>query len=52
VKVFFEVADRAEELAAREEFILAVLRLAEELGVAFAYPTHTVRLSGGPAPVR
>jgi MscS family membrane protein len=44
VNVYFEGADRQQELAARDAFILEVLRLAEELGVELAYPTQTVHL--------
>jgi MscS family membrane protein len=44
VSVYFEVADRHEELAARDGLILDVLRLAEELNIPLAYPTQTVHL--------
>jgi MscS family membrane protein len=51
VSAYFEVADRHEELAAREALILDVLRLAEGLNISLAYPTQTVHLVGpaGPA---
>jgi MscS family membrane protein len=44
VNVYFEAADRQQELAARDALILDVLRLAEELGVELAYPTQTIHL--------
>ena len=44
VNVYFEVANRQEELAARDAFILALLRLAEEMNVELAYPTQTIHL--------
>ncbi len=44
VIVFFAVATYDEELKARQEFLLAVLKLAKELGVEFAYPTTSVHL--------
>jgi MscS family membrane protein len=57
VNVYFEVADRHQELAARDALILDVLRLAEELNVELAFPTQTVHLvpptdpTGKPAPL-
>lgn len=42
VYVFFEVPDWSAELKARHEFLLAVLRLSERLGVEFAFPTQTL----------
>jgi MscS family membrane protein len=44
VNVYFEAADRQQELAARDAFILEILRLAEELNVELAYPTQTIHL--------
>ena len=44
VSVFFEVADRQQELAARDALILDILALAEELNVELAYPTQTIHL--------
>jgi MscS family membrane protein len=44
VNVHFEVPDKRQELAARDAFILDVLRLAEELKVELAYPTQTIHL--------
>jgi MscS family membrane protein len=52
VNVYFEVADRQEELAARDSFILSVLRLAEELHVELS-PAQTIQLVQAPdQPVR
>jgi MscS family membrane protein len=45
VNVYFEVADRAQELAARDALILEILRLAEDLHVELAYPTQTIFLA-------
>ncbi|MCA9414732.1 MAG: mechanosensitive ion channel family protein [Candidatus Omnitrophica bacterium] len=42
--VFFKVPDWGAELKARNDFFLGVLRLAEELGVEFAFPTQTLHL--------
>jgi MscS family membrane protein len=44
VDVLFDVNDRHQELEARESFILALLRLAEELQIRLAFPTQTVHL--------
>jgi MscS family membrane protein len=44
VNVYFEAADRQQELAARDTLILEILRLAEELGIELAYPTQTIHL--------
>jgi MscS family membrane protein len=48
VNVYFEVADRRQELAAREALIVAILRLAGELHVELAYPTQTIHLVAAP----
>jgi MscS family membrane protein len=45
VYVFFVTQDWASELRERERFILNILRLAEGLGIKFAYPTQTLMLS-------
>lgn len=42
--VFFEVPDWSAELAARHDLALDILRLADHLGVEFAFPTRTVWL--------
>ena len=44
----FAVPTWSEELQAREEVNLAVLRLARELDVAFAFPTQTVHIQSMP----
>jgi MscS family membrane protein len=44
VNVYFEVANRQEELATRDAFILEILRLAENLKVELAFPTQTIHL--------
>jgi MscS family membrane protein len=44
VNVYFEVANRHEELEARDALILEILRLAEELHIELAYPTQTIHL--------
>jgi hypothetical protein len=44
VNVYFEVADRHQELLARDALILGVLRLAEELKVELAYPTQKIHI--------
>ena len=45
VYVFWETPDWATELQERHRFMLDLMRLAEELGVDFAYPTQTVYLA-------
>jgi len=44
VYVFFETPDWSTELRERERLILDAIRLADELGVQFAFPTSTVHL--------
>jgi MscS family membrane protein len=44
VNVYFEVADRRQELEAREGLILDILRLADDLNVELAYPTQTIHV--------
>ncbi len=44
VQMHFDVPGFAEELEAKQELGFAILRLAEELGVEFAFPTQTVHL--------
>ena len=46
--IFFDVPDWDAELKAKEEILLATLRLAEELGVEFAYPTTSVHVERFP----
>ena len=50
VNVYFEVANRQEELSARDAFILEILRLAEELNVEMAYPTQTIHVAPATGP--
>ena len=45
VYVFFATLDWGAELKERENFILNILRLAEDLGIKFAFPTQTLLLS-------
>ncbi|AZQ65126.1 mechanosensitive ion channel family protein [Flammeovirga pectinis] len=42
---FFKTNDRAVELQSREEVMLAVIKLSEDLGVEFAFPTQTLYLN-------
>jgi len=42
--VFFEVPDWSTELRERERLALDIVRLADRLGVSFAFPTQTVHL--------
>ncbi|MEO0340458.1 MAG: mechanosensitive ion channel family protein [Bacteroidota bacterium] len=46
--IFFDVPDWNAELKAKEEILLATLRLAEQLGVEFAYPTTSVHVEKFP----
>ena len=41
---FFEVPDWSSELKAREELLMAIVELAEELVVRFAFPTSTIHI--------
>ena len=44
VYTFFEVPDWRAELEAREQCLLQFMRIAEEVGVGFAFPTTTVEV--------
>jgi MscS family membrane protein len=44
IYVFFEVPDWSTELRERERLFLDIMRLADRLGVQFAFPTRTVHL--------
>ena len=44
VYCFFKVGNWNEELTERHNFLLAILRLAREVGVEFAFPTRTLAL--------
>lgn len=46
--VFFEVPSWPEELKAREDLILGTIKLANELGVRFAFPTQTLHMETFP----
>lgn len=46
--VFFKVPDWTKELQAKHEVILEIIRLANRLGVRFAYPTQTMFVEGMP----
>lgn len=45
---FFAVPNWADELRARHEVMLAIIELAEELGVRFAFPTQTLHIEDLP----
>lgn len=44
VYVFFDVPDWSTELQQRHNFLLEILRLAQEVGVEFAFPTQTLHM--------
>jgi len=46
--IFFEVPTWTAELKGRQEIMLAILRLARELGVRFAFPTSTLHVENLP----
>ena len=46
--IFFDVPSWSEELAARHEIMLSIIRLAETLGVNFAFPTQTLHVENFP----
>jgi len=48
VYCFFEVGGWTDELRGRQQLMLAWMRLANELGVEFAFPTQTLHLEGLP----
>ncbi len=48
--MFFEVPDWNTELRERERLFLDIVRLADQLGVQFAFPTQTVHLFPGEPP--
>jgi len=48
--IFFEVPDWNTELRERERLFLDILRLADQLGVQFAFPTQTLHVFPGEAP--
>lgn len=46
--IFFEVPDWGNELRARQEILLSVIRLVEQLGINFAFPTQTLHIENIP----
>lgn len=46
--IFFETKDWSGELAARQDLLMAVLKLADTLGVRFAFPTQTIHIEEMP----
>ena len=48
VYIFFEAPDWSEELVARHEFNLETKKLAEALGINFAFPTQTIQIEQFP----
>lgn len=46
--IFFQSPDWGAELKARHEVLMAVIRLANELGIRFAFPTQTVHIEDLP----
>jgi len=48
--LFFEVPDWNTELRERERLFLDIVRLADQLGVQFAFPTQTLHVFPGKAP--
>ncbi len=45
---YFQTEDWQEELNSREELLLSIMRLAESIGVRFAFPTSTVHVEDFP----
>jgi MscS family membrane protein len=48
VYIFFAVPDWSTELSSRQEFLLAIMRLAQKLGINFAFPTQTLHVENFP----
>jgi len=46
--IFFKVPNWSEELKARHQIILAIINLADELGIRFAFPTETIHIEDFP----
>lgn len=46
--IFFEVPSWAQELKARHEVLMEVIKLAQELGINFAFPTQTLHVENLP----
>ncbi|MBC6411000.1 MAG: mechanosensitive ion channel family protein [Ekhidna sp.] len=49
--VFFDVPTWGEELQARHEVLMSIVKLAKELGVNFAFPTQTLHVENLPGQV-
>lgn len=45
---FFEVPTWTDELKGKQNLLLAIMRLAETLGVSFAFPTQTLHIENAP----
>jgi MscS family membrane protein len=48
VYIFFEVKDWSEELKSRQEFMLGAIKLAQHLGIRFAFPSQTLHIEEFP----
>ncbi len=46
--IFFEVPEWSDELRARHEVLMQIVRLADKLGVNFAFPTRTLHMENFP----
>jgi MscS family membrane protein len=46
--IFFEVPTWSEELKARHEVLIEIMKLGKELGVNFAFPTQTLHMENFP----
>lgn len=46
--IFFDVPSWSEELLARHQVLIEVVKLAEQLGVNFAFPTQTIHIENQP----
>lgn len=46
--IFFEVPDWPNELRARHEVLIEIMKLAEKLGINFAFPTQTLHMENFP----
>lgn len=46
--IFFEVPGWSDELKCRHEILLSIIRLSEEIGINFAFPTQTIHIENLP----
>ncbi len=46
--IFFKVPTWGDELNARHEVLLSIVKLAQELGINFAFPTQTLHIENLP----